>query len=68
MIGFLVVISLSGISARRITPKSVAFSKDTVGPMSTPTKPGTPIYKKTGTVMTPDGRRSARLASRRKED
>ena len=31
------------------------------------TKTGTPIIEKTGTVMTPAGRRSARLA-RRKED
>lgn len=33
----------------------------------TTTKNGTPINEKTGTVMTPAGRRSARLA-RRKED
>ena len=69
MLGFFIVIGLSGISARKMSqPKSVSFTNDTSVPPSTPQKPGTPIHKKTGTVMTPDGRRSARLARRRKEE
>ena len=67
LVGFLVVIGLSGLSAKSLEPsKTVTFSS--------PTKPaksagGTPINKKTGSVMTPEGRRSARIArQRRKED
>mmetsp|Transcript_13442 Transcript_13442/g.24129 ORF Transcript_13442/g.24129 Transcript_13442/m.24129 type:complete len:110 (+) Transcript_13442:110-439(+) len=75
LLGFLLVLGLSKLSARS-DPKAVQFDKKSSAaapstPMKTPTKKdgGTPIEEKTGTVMTPAGRRSARIArTRRKED
>ena len=74
LIGFFVVIGMSGLSAKKApvpTPvkakKKRTPSKSAKSPRS-PRKTSTPINKKTGSVQTPAGRRSARLAKRRKED
>ena len=71
LIGFLVVIGLSRLSAKKDVEKNVQFAesgKISETPVKSPAKPLTPIEKKSGSVMTPGGRRSARLAKRRKED
>ena len=70
LIGFLLVLAMSRISSKK-DEKAVQFEASSATPStpnSTPRKSrGTPIENKTGSVMTPGGRRSARLA-RRKED
>jgi hypothetical protein len=60
LLGFFIVIGLSSLSAK----------KDKIPDVSAPeSSPSTPIEKKTGSVMTPGGRRSARIAkTRRKEE
>lgn len=77
LIGFFVVIGMSGLSAKKApvaTPvkakKKRTPSKSKKSPKSprSSRKTSTPINKKTGSVQTPAGRRSARLAKRRKED
>eukprot|EP00525_Craspedostauros_australis_P011625 CAMPEP_0198115972 /NCGR_PEP_ID=MMETSP1442-20131203/8744_1 /TAXON_ID= /ORGANISM="Craspedostauros australis, Strain CCMP3328" /LENGTH=84 /DNA_ID=CAMNT_0043773621 /DNA_START=198 /DNA_END=452 /DNA_ORIENTATION=- len=66
LLGFLAVLALSKVSAR---PISQDGKKVTIQEPSSPRMPSTPIEKKVGSVMTPVGRRSARLAkNRRKED
>ena len=69
LIGFLIVIGLSSRSAKATEKeKAVQFSATEPTP-GTPNRPETPIAMKVGSVMTPDGRRSARLAkNRRKEE
>ena len=57
------------MSAKKDEEKSVQFESGTTTPVKSPGKPGTPIESKAGSVMTPGGRRSARIAKqRRKED
>eukprot|EP00934_Nitzschia_sp_Nitz4_P000542 Nitzschia sp. Nitz4//scaffold70_size99833//25402//25857//NITZ4_004589-RA/size99833-snap-gene-0.142-mRNA-1//-1//CDS//3329557117//542//frame0 len=77
LLGFLVVLGLSSLSAQKDSASSSTSTPSTsFAPMSTPTKGGSgakgvtsPIETKQGSVMTPSGRRSARLAkSRRKEE
>jgi hypothetical protein len=74
LLGFLAVLGLSKLSARNA---KVQFDSDRTAAPSTPQKTpianrsssGTPLEEKTGTVMTPAGRRSARIArTRRKEE
>lgn len=68
LIGFLVVIGMSKMSAKKTTEEEKTVQFETV---STPKNAGsgTPIDKKSGSIMTPGGRRSARIAkNRRKED
>ena len=72
-IGVLAIVIIFGITKSSSTKKEVQFNPSTEVTFKSPvknenvTKTGTPINEKTGTVMTPAGRRSARLA-RRKED
>jgi hypothetical protein len=67
LIGFLLVLVVSRLSAVK-DEKAVQFEgSPTKGAPGTPKEAGTPLESKTGSVMTPGGRRSARLA-RRKED
>ena len=71
------VLAIIGLLLTRVKSnsgkKEVQFDSSTETTFMSPvksdavTKNGTPINEKTGTVMTPAGRRSARLA-RRKED
>jgi hypothetical protein len=62
LLGFFIVIGLSSLSAKK--DKSLTFDESVMEK-----SPGTPIEKKTGSVMTPGGRRSARIAkTRRKEE
>jgi hypothetical protein len=66
LIGFLIVIAMSTLSATKDSEKNAQV--DSPG---TPQKgwPLSPIEKKSGSVMTPGGRRSARIAkAARKED
>ena len=69
LLGFLAVLGLSKLSAReakvQIDEPSTPKKKSGV---TTRSKSGTPIEQKTGTIMTPAGRRSARIARTRKED
>jgi hypothetical protein len=66
LLGFLLVIGLSSLSAKAVKEDS---SSTPSTPPRTPEKGGTPVAKKVGSVMTPGGRRSARIAKiRRKED
>ena len=71
LLGFLIVIGFSRISAQKSPieeEKTVQFDAPST-PVTTRSKSGsTPLEKKTGSVMTPGGRRSARLAKTRKED
>jgi len=70
---FLAIAVALGLSKFSSTNKVQFETKESVKspvkslPNSTVTTNGTPIEKKTGTIMTPAGRRSARLV-RRKED
>eukprot|EP00533_Pseudo-nitzschia_delicatissima_P015836 CAMPEP_0197263598 /NCGR_PEP_ID=MMETSP1432-20130617/1272_1 /TAXON_ID=44447 /ORGANISM="Pseudo-nitzschia delicatissima, Strain UNC1205" /LENGTH=106 /DNA_ID=CAMNT_0042728119 /DNA_START=31 /DNA_END=351 /DNA_ORIENTATION=+ len=71
-IGVLALVIIFGITKVSSSKKEVQFNSAAVTFKSPEkadkvTKSGTPINEKTGTVMTPAGRRSARLA-RRKED
>ena len=75
MIGFLFVIAMSRLSAKKETTVELEASADSTPVKKSPRKKrSTPLAKKTGTVMTPAGRRSARIAAsstkkpRRKED
>ena len=70
LLGFLLVIGMSSLSARAVKENSgSAPSTPQKGALGTPEKGGTPVAKKSGSVMTPGGRRSARIAkNRRKED
>ncbi|KAG7337359.1 hypothetical protein IV203_034752 [Nitzschia inconspicua] len=75
LLGFLAVLGFSKLSAKSDSKLTSNNKKKTVVPSSpapsTPTtrSSGTPLEQKTGTVMTPAGRRSARIArTRRKED
>ena len=71
LIGFLLVIGMSSLSAKALKEESgSAPSTPRMSAPGTPEKLGTPVGKKVGSVMTPGGRRSARIAgnTRRKED
>mmetsp|Transcript_297 Transcript_297/g.653 ORF Transcript_297/g.653 Transcript_297/m.653 type:complete len:88 (+) Transcript_297:80-343(+) len=70
ILGFLAVLGLSKVSAKPIDEKRVTIQEPAT-PVKTRSSggPTTPLERKVGSVMTPDGRRSARLAkTRRKED
>jgi hypothetical protein len=59
LLGFFIVIGLASLSSKTNKIDAGAAKNS----------PGTPIEKKTGSVMTPGGRRSARLAkTARKEE
>ena len=68
-----IIFVLKSSSSAKDEVKEVQFDPSSEPSFKSPvksdsvTKTGTPINEKTGTVMTPAGRRSARLA-RRKED
>ena len=69
-IGVLALVVIFGItkaSKKEVQFDSAAVTFKAPEKADKVTKSGTPINEKTGTVMTPAGRRSARLA-RRKED
>ncbi|KAL3941740.1 MAG: hypothetical protein SGBAC_003952 [Bacillariaceae sp.] len=75
LIGFLIAISAILHSKSKQGKVKVAFDTPSTSSdaPSTPTQSpqegtATPTDKKTGSIQTPAGRRSARLAKRRKED
>lgn len=73
LIGFLIVIGMSRMSAVKDEDKNVEFESSSLSSPAptTPkrsTRKTTPLSKKEGSVQTPAGRRSARLARTRKED
>lgn len=73
VLAIVIILGLTKSSSAKQDKKEVQFDSSTEPSFKSPvkaetvTKSGTPINEKTGTVMTPAGRRSARLA-RRKED
>jgi hypothetical protein len=69
LLGLLIAIGFVVQSNKNGEHKTTTFEKSVdVSLPSTPTKTSTPLNQKTGSVHTPAGRRSARLAKRRKED
>jgi hypothetical protein len=66
-VGLLGLLIAIGFIVQSNKTGTAAFEKSVGTPKSTPTKMSTPLTQKTGSVQTPAGRRSARLA-RRKED
>ena len=73
VLAIVIVLGLTKFSSSKQGAKEVQFDSSTEMSFKSPvksdavSKTGTPVNEKTGTVMTPAGRRSARLA-RRKED